>query len=272
MTTQKDKLLSQIQIYAEKDVVLAFSGGVDSALLLRLLSLACQKTDRQVYAVTFHTALHPQADLSVARQLAQSMQTPHHVLEINELENPRILENPPDRCYHCKKMLFEKLWKFARVRQIDTVLEGSNKDDLNVYRPGLRAIQALGVKSPLAQCGVTKAQVRQMAAEYGLSVASRPSSPCLATRLPYGAPIDTELLLRIDAGEQFLRHLDFKNVRIRVHGDVARLETDPEDFPRLLAHREKILRQLRDLKLPYLTLDLEGFRSGSMDVGLTDGE
>lgn len=268
MAAETDRLLSQIQTYAKADTVLAFSGGVDSALLLCLLSRACRETGRQVYAVTFHTALHPQADLKIARQLAQSMGISHHVLEINEFENPRILENPPDRCYHCKKMLFEKLWEFARERQTDTVLEGSNKDDLSVYRPGLRAVEELGVKSPLAQCGVTKAQVRQMAAEYGLSVASRPSVPCLATRLPYGTPIDAGLLSRIDAGEQFLRNLSFGNVRIRVHKDVARLEMDPEDFPLLLERREEILQRLKELKLPYVTLDLEGFRSGSMDIQL----
>ncbi len=272
MTAETDKLLSQIQTYAKTDTVLAFSGGVDSALLLCLLSHACRETGRQVYAVTFHTALHPQADLKIARQLARSMDVSHHVLEVNEFENPRILENPPDRCYHCKKMLFEKLWEFARERQIDVVLEGSNKDDLNVYRPGLRAVRELGVKSPLAQCGISKAQVRQMAAEYGLFVASRPSVPCLATRLPYGTSIDTQLLAQIDKGERFLRELDFGDVRIRVHGDVARLEIKPEDFPRLLACRQEILRQLKKLDLHYLTLDLEGFRSGSMDAALINGE
>ncbi len=272
MTAETNKLLSQIQTYAKSDTVLAFSGGVDSALLLFLLSRACQETGSRVYAVTFHTALHPQSDLNLARRLAKSMQASHHVLEVDDFSNPRILENPPDRCYHCKKMLFEKLLGFARKRQVDVVLEGSNKDDLSVYRPGLQAVKELGVQSPLAQCGITKAQVRRLAAEYGLSVATRPSVPCLATRLPYGTPIDTRLLARIDAVERFLRELDFGDVRIRVHGDVARLEIEPKDFPRLLAHREEILRQLKKLKLPYLTLDLEGFRSGSMDATLTDGE
>ena len=251
--------------------MLAFSGGVDSALLLYLLTQACRETGRQVYAVTFHTALHPQADLEYARQFAQSLHASHHILRINELENPRILENPPDRCYHCKKMLFEKLWAFAREKQVDTVLEGSNQDDLNVYRPGLRAVQELGVKSPLAQCGITKAQVRQIAGEYGLPVASRPSAPCLATRLPYGTSIDTRLLSRIEQGEQFLKHMGIRNVRIRVHEDILRLEIDPEDFPVLFQNRTKIIQQLKKMDLPYLTLDLEGFRSGSMDIGLTSG-
>lgn len=270
MTTEKDALLQQIRTYAQQDTVLAFSGGVDSALLLCLLSQASRETGRRVYAVTFHTVLHPQADLAYAREMAGSMDVSHHILKIDELEDPRILENPPDRCYHCKKMLFEKLWGFAREKHVDTVLEGSNRDDLAVYRPGLKAVQEMGVASPLAQCGVTKAQVRQMAAEYGLPAASRPSVPCLATRIPYGTPLDTQLLSRIDQGERFLRGLGLKNVRIRVHGDIARLETDPEDLPLLLKHRPAVVRQLKGLDLPYLTLDLEGFRSGSMDVHLTD--
>lgn len=269
MTAEKNHLLALIQTLAQADTVLAFSGGVDSALLLYLLTQACQETGRQVYAVTFHTALHPQADLDYARQFAQSLHASHHILRINELENPKILENPPDRCYHCKKMLFEKLWAFAREKQVDTVLEGSNKDDLNVYRPGLRAIQELGVQSPLAQCGITKTQVRRFAAEYGLPVATRPSAPCLATRLPYYTKIDTGLLARIEQGECFLKHMGIDNVRIRVHGDIARLEIDPKDFPVLFEHRTEIIRQLKKLKLSYLTLDLEGFRSGSMDIGFT---
>ena len=272
MTVEKDRLLAQIQQLAQEDIILAFSGGVDSALLLYLLTLACRETSRQAYAVTFHTALHPQADLEYARQFARSLHASHHILQINELENPKILENPPDRCYHCKKMLFEKLWEFAREKQVSTILEGSNKDDLNVYRPGLQAVQELGNQSPLAQCGITKAQVRQLAAEYGLSVATRPSVPCLATRLPYHTNIDTRLLARIEQGERFLKYMGMGNVRIRVHGDIARLELDPEDFPILFQHRTEILLQLKKLELPYLTLDLEGFRSGSMDIGLTSGE
>lgn len=262
----KDKLLAQIQTYAQTDTVLAFSGGVDSALLLYLLTQASQKTGRQVYAVTFDTVLHPQADIAYARQTAHSMNVSHHILKINELENSKILENPPDRCYHCKKMLFERLLRFAQERQADTVLEGSNKDDLSVYRPGLRAVQELDIKSPLALCGITKAQVRQLAAAYGLPAASRPSAPCLATRLPYGTHLDTDLLSRIDAGETMLKKIGLHNIRIRVHGDIARLETGPEDFPLLLKHRPQILERLKDLRLPYLTLDLEGFRSGSMDI------
>lgn len=265
---RKEKLLQQIHTYAQNDVVLAFSGGVDSALLLYLLSRAAKETGKHVYAVTFQTALHPQADLSYARQSARSLGIECHVLKVNELEDPKILENPPDRCYYCKKMLYEKLLDFAKKRQVSHVLEGSNRDDLDVYRPGIKAVQELGIASPLAQCKITKSQVRQMAGEYGLSCASRPSAPCLATRLPYHTPLDMQLLARIDQGEQFLKDLGFGNVRIRVHKDIARIETDPEQFSLFLQNRREIVRRLQTLELPYLTLDLEGFRSGSMDVHL----
>ncbi len=270
MDTEKDKLLSQIKTYAQTDIVLAFSGGVDSALLLYLLSRACRETGKKVYAVTFQTALHPQADLAYARKLAASMDVSHHVLTVDGLENSKISENPPDRCYHCKKMLFERAWGFAREKNVHTVLEGSNKDDLNVYRPGLKAVREMDVASPLAQCGITKAHVRRMAAEYGLAVASRPSAPCLATRLPYGTHMDTGLLSRIDRGERSLKDLGLDDVRIRVHGDIARIETDLEDLPLLLKHRQQIVQALKELDLTYLTLDLEGFRSGSMDINITN--
>lgn len=265
---RKENLLRVIQAYAEEDTVLAFSGGVDSALLLYLLSQASKKTGKKLFAVTFQTSLHPQADVSYARQTALDLDADFHILKINELEDPRILENPPERCYYCKKMLFQKLLVFAREHQAETVLEGSNQDDLNVYRPGLRAIRELGIASPLAQCQITKAQVRRLAQEYGLPCASRPSAPCLATRLPYHTHLDIRLLERIDQGEQFLKSLGMDNIRIRVHGDIARIEADPEQFPVFFRHREEIIRRLKALELPYLTLDLEGFRSGSMDIRL----
>ncbi len=265
---RKDKLLQQIHTYAQEDTALAFSGGVDSALLLYLLSQAARETGRQIYAVTFQTALHPQADVSYARQFARSLGIDCHVLKVNELEDTLILDNPPDRCYYCKKMLYEKLLEFAGEHGISNVLEGSNGDDLHVYRPGFRAVQELGIASPLAQYRITKAQVRQMAGEYGLSCASRPSAPCLATRIPYHTPLDMHLLARIDQGEQFLKSLGFDNVRIRVHRDIARIETDPGQFSLFLQKRKEIIRGLQALGLSYLTLDLEGFRSGSMDVHL----
>ena len=247
---------------------MAFSGGVDSSLLLVMTWEAAQKNNTQVYALTMDTVLHPKADLEIARTVLARTGAMHKILTLNELAVPEIKNNPADRCYRCKKELYRRMLQFAEEKGISRLLEGSNEDDLHVYRPGLRAIGELGVRSPLAEMGLTKEEVRFLARDYGIPVADRPSSPCLATRLPYGTEIDLELLRRIDEAEEFLRKLSFYNVRVRVHRDIARLEIDTEEFPQLLKERERIIRKLKELGFPYVTLDLEGFRSGSMDIHL----
>lgn len=146
------------------------------------------------------------------------------------------------------------------------VIEGTNEDDLHQYRPGLRAVKELGIKSPLAECGFTKEEVRKMAGEYKISTASRPSAPCLATRLPYGTRIQKEVLKKIEEGEEYIRQLGYGNVRIRVYQNLVRLEVDPKDFGKVLTHKDRIIRKLKELGFSYVTLDLEGFRSGSMDL------
>lgn len=267
--TEKERdLKRRMEAYTSGDVCVAFSGGVDSSLLLVLACEAARKSGAAVYAVTMDTVLHPGGDLDIAREVLSKTEAVHEVIYLDELSIPEIRKNPVDRCYLCKKALFGRILDFAREKNAAVVLEGSNEDDLHVYRPGLRAVRELGVKSPLAECGMTKAEVRQMAARYGISVAERPSTPCLATRLPYGAEISPELLRRIDQGESSLRSLGFGNVRVRVHGDTLRLEVDAADMPLVLAHREEILLELKKVGCAYITLDLEGFRSGSMDVHL----
>ncbi|MDO4306056.1 MAG: ATP-dependent sacrificial sulfur transferase LarE [Eubacteriales bacterium] len=268
MTETKRMLQERLTEYCRKDLCVAFSGGVDSSLLLVMACEAAEKTGAKVYAITLDTVLHPKADLEIARTVLARTNAIHEVLAMDELAVPEIRFNPEDRCYLCKKELYSRMLKFASEKGAEVLLEGSNEDDLHVYRPGLRAVKELGVKSPLAECGITKAEVRAMAAEYGISVADRPSSPCLATRLPYGAEIDPELLGRIDRAELFIREMGFRNVRVRVHRDIVRLEIDTEQFPKVLEYRDKILSGLKRLGFCYITLDLEGFRSGSMDVGL----
>ena len=247
---------------------LAFSGGIDSSLLLKLCQDAATEHGTKLYAVTFDTVLHPKADRETACRVARETGAIHQVLTIDELSQKEIRFNPKDRCYLCKKELFSALLTFARENGASVVLEGTNKDDEKQYRPGIRAVQELGVKSPLREAGFTKEEVRSFARDLGISVAERPSTPCLATRLPYGASIDLNLLSRIGEGEAALRSLGLRNVRIRVHGDILRLELDGEAFPYVLEHREQILTILKKIGVPYLTLDLEGFRSGSMDIGL----
>lgn len=268
MQTKKELLRERMKEYCRNDVCVAFSGGVDSSLLLVLACEAAEKSGAKVYALTMDTVLHPKADLEIAQKVLARTTAVHEVLHMDELAVPEIRFNPVNRCYLCKKELYSKMLRFASDKGIDTLLEGSNEDDLHVYRPGLRAVRELGVKSPLAECGMTKAEVRLLASEYSIPVADRPSAPCLATRLPYGTEIDPDLLKRIDRAEEAIRELGFRNVRVRVHGEIARLEVDVQDFPAVLEHQKELLTILKAGGFPYLTLDLEGFRSGSMDIGL----
>ena len=247
----RTRLVNYMKGLGDKDLCVAFSGGVDSSVILRAACEAAAANGKKVYAVTFETKLHPKADLPQAQKVAKEAGAIHHVIYVNELD---------------KKYLFQNLLTFAAEKGIDTIMEGNNADDLLIYRPGTQAVKELGVLSPLAELGITKAQVREIAADMGLSCASRPSSPCLATRLPYGTPISFELLARVDAGEQWLKEQGFPIVRLRVHGDILRIEIDKERFSDFIAMADKITAKMKELGFVYITLDAEGFRSGSMDV------
>lgn len=270
---KREALARRLRAWAGEDLCIAFSGGVDSALLLYMAVEAARirGAGARILAVTFQTELHPQADLEIARQVAAQAGAEHVALRINEFENGAIMKNPVDRCYLCKRMLFERLRAFAQGQGIRIVLDGTNHGDLSAYRPGLRALGELGILSPLADAGLDKEEVRQLARAYGVPVSERPSAPCMATRLPYGAPIERETLGRIDRGEEYLRGLGFRNVRLRLHGETARIEVDAADLGRLVEQREEICRMLKGLGFWYITLDLEGFRSGSMDEHLPTG-
>ena len=264
---KRQRLLTYMKKCAETDVALAFSGGVDSSLLLKMACDSAAEQGTRVYAVTFQTRLHPPCDLEAAKKIAGELNAEHIVLQVDELEMEEIRNNPENRCYLCKKNLFGHLKKFADGRGVPCLMDGTNEDDLHVYRPGRRALEEFGVESPLARCGVTKEEVRALAAEYGISAAGRPSTPCMATRLPYGSRLSYELLDRIASGEEWLREIlgESANIRLRVHGDVARIETDESGMELLLRRRSETVRKLQNLGFPYITLDLEGFRSGSMD-------
>lgn len=249
----------------QKDVMVAFSGGADSALLLKAAVEAAKESGKKVYAVTVQTKLHPAADLPAAKKAAAEIGAIHKVLYVDEFSDEKIRYNPKDRCYLCKKNIFETIKKLAEELQVETILEGTNEDDLHVYRPGIKALKELQIISPLAESHMTKKMVRELAAEYGIEAADRPASPCLATRLPYGTLLDEELLKRIDEGENFLRTYPLYNVRLRVHGNIVRIEADKKDFQVLMLHADEIIHKLKELGFHYITLDLEGFRSGSMD-------
>ena len=262
---KEKKLAGMLEEYTKENVCVAFSGGVDSSLLLVLACDAADRNGTKVYAITADTVLHPSADLAVAKDVLAKTSAVHEILKINELKVPEIKYNPENRCYLCKKEIYSRMLSFAEQNGCNILLEGSNEDDLHVYRPGLQAVRELGVKSPLAACGISIKEVRALAAKYDIKVANRPSSPCLATRLPYGAEIDMELLKRIDEAENALRVMGFGNVRVRVHGEIVRLEVDIDNFREVFEEREKIIAIIKNQGFRYVTLDLEGFRSGSMD-------
>lgn len=267
----KEKKQSLIQYLSERmieDTAVAFSGGVDSSLLLKICCDQAGKTGNKVYAITLHTMLHPAADLEIAARVAKEAGAVHLVLHIDELNEAGIRFNPVDRCYLCKKCLFQKLIEKAKEHGVTQILEGTNADDLKVYRPGIRAVQELGVLSPLAKYDFTKEEVRRLAEEYHISVANRPSTPCMATRFPYGTELSYDRIKDVESGEQWLRERGFYNVRLRVHGKIARIEVDQESMESLLTIREEVIRELSRYGYDYITLDLMGFRSGSMDIHL----
>lgn len=260
------KLQEIIEEDTKNDIVIAFSGGVDSSVLLKTAVAHAKKHGTKVYAITANTELHPMNDLAVAKKVAKEMGADYKVLQMNELADADITENPVDRCYRCKKFLFTGIQNMAKELGAAIIYDGTNTDDLKVYRPGLKALEELGVKSPLRLAEFSKEDVRKLAAKEQISVASRPSAPCLATRFPYGTTLTIEDMERVDRGENFLKKYDLYNVRIRVQGDTARIEVDTKYFDKIMENREEIVDYLKGLGYSYIALDLEGFRSGSMDI------
>ncbi|MGN0837086.1 MAG: TIGR00268 family protein [Akkermansia sp.] len=261
-------LLDHLRSLAEQGgLTLAFSGGVDSALLLRALSRLRRERPLSLAVCFFRTPLHTGEEEAAARRFAEQEGFALQVLAWDPLQEPALRFNPPERCYLCKRQLFERLraWTPGHI-----LLDGTHADDLRTHRPGLRALRELGVRSPLASLGMGKARVRALAAEEGLSCAQRPAAPCLATRLEYGAELRPELLAAIARGEALLRgRFPGAALRLRVHrGGVARLELPPELLAAAAAQAGELAALLRPLGFRYLTLDLEGFRSGSMDETL----
>lgn len=263
---KREKLKAVLNEFLKEDCAVAFSGGVDSSLLLRFACDAAKKTGAKVYAITMDTNLHPKGDVKIAERVAKEAEAEHIVIRLDELNEAGIENNPEDRCYKCKGFLFGKLKEKAAELGARTVLEGTNADDLKVYRPGISAIRELGIKSPLADAGFTKEEIRSIAGEMGISTASRPSAPCLATRFPYGTRLSYDELRKVETGEEYIKSLGFYNVRLRIHGDIARIEVDKESLPELISSADDIAGRLKELGYRYITADLSGFRSGSMDI------
>ena len=269
-TNNFNRLSKVFEDHIQDGIAIAFSGGVDSSLLLKIACEVGKKYNKDVLAVTFETKLHPHGDLEQAQAIAKGFGAVHKTIEVNEFADPEILNNPVDRCYRCKNLLFQTFIQYTNKEGYTYLVDGSNFDDLKAYRPGMKALKELGIHSPLLELEITKAEIRSLAADLDIASSDKPSAPCLATRLPYGSRFDFELLERIDKGEQFIKTLGFYNVRLRLHRDILRIEVDKKDFDKFMIQQELIVQKLKELEFLYITLDLEGFRSGSMDIKIKE--
>ena len=266
MTMEKLKLLKDY-IRSKGSAVIAFSGGVDSSFLLKV---AHDVLGDNVLAVTAQSCTFPEREFAETVSFTDFYGMKHKIISSDELEIPEFVENPPHRCYICKKDLFSKMKMVAKEQNLRHVFEGSNLDDLSDFRPGLKAISELQISSPLKEVGLTKDEIRILSKEMGLNTWDKPSFACLSSRFPYGHKITREKLKMVDAAEQFLIDLGFKQVRVRHHGETARVEMGEEDFQKLLdpQTRKNVYSKFRQLGFLYSTLDLMGYRTGSMNEGL----
>ena len=257
-----DSLIKELKSY--KSVAVAFSAGVDSTFLL---AAARKALGENVIAITGRFDTSPTREKDESSAYCESIGIKHVILDLDQMSIPGFKENTPDRCYICKKALFSEFRNTALKMGIDTLAEGTNADDDNDYRPGMRAIAELGVKSPLKKCGFTKQEIRQLSKELGLPTWNKPSLACLATRFPYGQEITPEKLRTIDTAEQMLIDSGFFNVRVRAHRELARIEVDPAEFDKVINKKitDNIVRYLKENGFKYITLDLEGYSLGSMN-------
>jgi uncharacterized protein len=249
-------------------VLVAYSGGVDSTLLLKV---AHDVLGRGAAAVTAASVIHPAWETREAKAIARGLGVPLTVLRVEPLEDPAFAGNPPERCYFCKQKIFSRFLEIARSRGIPWVADGTNAGDVGDFRPGLRALAELGVRSPLKEAGLTKNEIRRLSRSLGLPTADKPALACLASRFPYGTRLDKKGLRQVGRAEDILRRLGFGQVRVRHHGAVARLEVEPRHFDRLMkaAVRNEISRRFKKLGYAYVALDLEGYRTGSLNETLS---
>jgi uncharacterized protein len=245
-------------------LLVAYSGGVDSTFLL---AVAKEVLANRVLAVTARSATYPEREIVSARETAQQLGVRYRLIDSEELSLPEFRNNPPDRCYYCKNDLFSRLKRIAQEEGIPWIADGANVDDDSDFRPGSRAAQEMRIRSPLKEAGLTKEDIRKLSSDMSLPTWDKPSFACLASRFPYGEEINPGKLRMVAKAEEYLLSLGFKQVRVRHHRDIARIEVEEGEIERFLrsALRQQVVEKLKEIGYTYVTLDLQGYRSGSMN-------
>ena len=244
-------------------VLVAYSGGTDSTFLLKMAVDVLGKNN--VLAVTGTSPIYIEEEKKISEKMAEDFGIKHIFVKTEQLKNKNFINNPVDRCYYCKKELFSKLEKVGKIYGFKNIIDGTNKDDEKDFRPGEKAKNFFNVYSPLKEAKIGKEEIRKLSKKLGLSTWNKPNMTCLATRIPYGEKITEEKLERISKGEKFLKKLGFINVRLRDYDTIARIEVEIDNFKKLFECRERIIKYLKKIGYIYITFDLEGFRSGSMN-------
>lgn len=251
------------------NVAIAYSGGVDSNFLLKV---AKDVLDKKVVAITLNAMMHSKKEINEAKKYTNEFGVKHLVIDIDNLEVDEFIENKKDRCYHCKKYVFNTIKKIAKDNNIEYVLDGTNIDDLGDYRPGLKALEELNIISPLKECNLTKKDIRVLSKEMGLKTYNKPAFACLATRVPYNTRITKELLRRIEISEQYLADLGFNQFRVRVHENIARIEVGFDEIDKFFIKEvlKNTSNKFKEFGFEYVTLDMNGYEMGSMNKDISN--